>query len=348
MILVNKAGLQPYRDALEKLPFVKSAEFHRAHDVRLDAELVVKTQTKKFRFAVETKPSFLGRDTTERVIALAPSVRQREGVPLLLVAPYIPRPTGERLIDAGVDFVDKYGNVHIRLGNEFQAVILGRGIRERKTEKRITGPATAQVLFVFRANPDAINLPIRQLARLGGVSVGTATQVRKELLNLGVFHKTKRGLYQVTDTKLLTDRFLMGYEQLLRPKLVIGIYKPWQRNPELLLDEITDIAKKTVGKWALTGTAAAFKSQGFYRGHNTTIFVDELPPIMIEQLRLLPSATGPVTFLRTFGELVVDREIAHLPIANPWLVYAELRYDRDPRAQEAADMYWTKHLTNHD
>src|SRR5580704_1548966 len=154
--------------------------------------------------------------------------------------------------------------------------------------------------------------------------------------------------HQITDTKLLTDRFLMGYEQLLRPKLVIGIYKPWQRNPELLLDEITDIAKKTVGKWALTGTAAAFKSQGFYRGHNTTIFIDELPPIMIEQLRLLPSATGPVTFLRTFGELVVDRETAHLPIANPWLVYAELRYDRDPRAQEAADMYWTKHLTNHD
>lgn len=345
---MNIAALQPYLDALEKLPFVKRAEFHRAKDARLDAELVVQTQTKKFRFAVETKPTFLGRDTTERVIALAPSVRQREGVPLILVAPYIPRPTGERLIDAGVDFVDKYGNVHIRLGSEFHAIILGRGIKERKTEKRIMGPATAQVLFVFRANPDAINLPIRQLARLAGVSVGTATQVRKELLNLGIVRQTKPGLFHITDKKLLTDRFLTSYEQLLRPKLVIGVYKPWQRDPEILLDEITDIAKKTVGKWALTGTAAAFKSQGFYRGHNTTIFIDELPPIMLERLRLLPSATGPVVFLRTFGELVVDGEIEHLPIANPWLVYAELRYDRDPRAQEAADMYWTEHLAKHD
>lgn len=135
MSLVNRAGLQPYKNALEKLPFVKSAEFHRAHDVRLDAELVVKTQTKKFRFAVETKPAFLGRDTTERVIALAPSVRQREGVPLLLVAPYIPRPTGERLIDAGVDFVDKYGNVHIRLGDEFKQSYLDAELRSERQKR---------------------------------------------------------------------------------------------------------------------------------------------------------------------------------------------------------------------
>jgi hypothetical protein len=54
-------------------------------------------------------------------------------------------------------------------------------------------------------------------------------------------------------------------------------------------------------------------------------------------LRLLPDRDGPITLLKAFGEIVYWRTADHTNVAHPWLIYAELMAEPDPRAHEAAE-----------
>lgn len=45
--------------------------------------------------------------------------------PLLLLARYIARPSAERLIESGVNFLDRAGNVHLVLGRNYERTIIG-------------------------------------------------------------------------------------------------------------------------------------------------------------------------------------------------------------------------------
>jgi hypothetical protein len=83
----------PFLDQLSASPFVRAAE------------------------AVEQEPALGSRrfDAMVRAIAVAArdlSMRKRK---MLLFARYIPQPTAQRLMDAGVAVVDFAGNVHLQL-----------------------------------------------------------------------------------------------------------------------------------------------------------------------------------------------------------------------------------------
>ena len=56
----------------------------------------------------------------------------------------------------------------------------------------------------------------------------------------------------------------------------------------------------------------------------------------VKTLRLLPDRDGPVTLLSAFGQLVFWEVRDGVSLAHPWLIYAELVSDPNPRAHEAA------------
>ena len=90
-------------------------------------------------------------------------------------------------------------------------------------------------------------------------------------------------------------------------------------------------------KFALTGGPAADLLQHFYRGLEVPLFLSETGPVVHQKLRLLPDRSGPVVVFRAFGTPVFWRTVQELPIAHPWLIYAELMDSADPRAHEAAE-----------
>ncbi|MGH9426430.1 MAG: type IV toxin-antitoxin system AbiEi family antitoxin, partial [Terriglobia bacterium] len=83
----------------------------------------------------------------------------------------------------------------------------------------------------------------------------------------------------------------------------------------------------------------------FYRGQTTTLFVDKATENLRKALRFLPDPTGPVTLLESFGPIVYWKSDGDIPVADPWLIYAELLQESDPRALEAAEQIRDKYLT---
>src|SRR5581483_8689097 len=111
----------------------------------------------------------------------------------------------------------------------------------------------------------------------------------------GILHALKDGTFAVADRKALEDRFLQGYEQILRPHLMLGRYRSALRRPDAFIARVKALAAGTKVRWALTGFAGAFALDRYYRSEDVQLFWDSrsLAPDIQRDLQLLPDRRGP-------------------------------------------------------
>lgn len=240
---------------------------------------------------------------------------------------------GEQFIAAGICFADGPGNLHLRLGEDYNWTVVGKREPPRLAEADRTTPATIQLLFQFATAPESATWTVRDLARAAGISK------TKVALLLNQFRRERflGGKAEFHVTPEIIDRLVAGYSQTLRPKLVIGRYRYPEPSIDRFLARLSEEARTQKLRYALTGGPAADAMQHFCRGPEASVFLAQLDAGILRTLRLLPDRTGPVVFLRPFGELVYWREFDGRMVAPPWLVYAELLVSSDPRAREAAE-----------
>jgi hypothetical protein len=305
----------------------------------LDGTLELRAHSGRFEFPLEVKRSFLSTSITNGLIS-----RARREHPLMLFAHYVNRPTGERLAEAGINFVDEVGNLHIALGKEFHTLVLGKPKRHAESESKRLGTATVQVLFTCLARTDAMALPVRELAAMAGVGKTAAAEARQKLVGEGILHESTDKPRRVGDAKRLSELFLEGYHRILRPHLFVGRYRSQDRDANLFVKRFADFAQQHALKWALTGGAGAAALDRFYRGEETSLFVGNASADVPRLLALLPDRKGPITLLRFFSPLIVFPRPEGNPIAHPWLLYAELLQNNEPRALEAAEEIRERYL----
>jgi hypothetical protein len=338
-LIIVDMGPDPMDRFLQELrgiPFVRKASFASRKDgEEYDGMLTLRTEQGTFQLPVQLKLSYLDHASTNAIMALA-GASTREGHPLLLLARYIPLPTGERLVAADVNFIDLVGNMHLALGSRYARTILGRAEAPKHHPKRAMTAAQAQLLFLLAAEPAALTKPLRKVAAEAGISKSKAAQVRRQLLERGPVENST-GKDRGWPPRDLQDRLLKGYSEALRPKLALGRFRYSDGKIEDFLDRLPAALKGTGAHFSLTGGPAAELLQHFYRGPEVPLFLDQWSPELQKKLRLLPDRHGPVTILRAFGIPAFWRTLGNLTVAHPWLIYSELMYSDDPRAHEAAE-----------
>src|SRR5215472_18730594 len=105
----SSPSIHRFLEQIRRLPFVKSLNFSRdsrAFDSDTHGILEVRTPDGTYAFQVEQKRSYLDRAILNALVAQAKSSNMKRHVPLLLLARFVPNPSAERLIDAGVNFLD--------------------------------------------------------------------------------------------------------------------------------------------------------------------------------------------------------------------------------------------------
>jgi hypothetical protein len=333
-------------DRLRGLPFVRDVRIawetgRGEHDV--DALVTLRTARRTFKLGLEVKRTFLDRGATSGLIAEHLRLQREHRLPLLLAARYVPRPTGERLADAGVNFVDRAGNIHLKLGEDHNVLLLGRRDAHPAPIARRPSPALIQLLFVLLADPASAGWPVRALAEAAGIGRTAAATARQRLVAEKVL-QLQRGAYHLVDRKRLADQFVDGYNRILRSHLVIGHFRAPERSPDLLLEHFGRLAKRAELAWAVTGGHAAYVLQHFYRDDQVPVFTTTLPSELQRELRLVPDPVGPVVLLLAFSSYCAWRQVGDIWVAHPWLVYAELVHRGEPRALEAADQLREEYL----
>lgn len=340
-------SIDPFLEQIRRLPFVKGLDFSRENrtvDSETDRILKLRTPKGTYSFLVEQKRSYLDRGILNALVSQAQLNAKRRREPLLLLARFVPKPSAERLVQSGVNFLDQVGNMHLVLGGNYERTIIGNRENVAPRERIRVSPAGAQLLFTLASIEQAATWTVRQLGEASGLSKSNVANVRRQLLDRGILKKSDR-VFALREKSRIEEELLRGYELALRPKLLIGRFRSPQNELDGMLGELSGAFRDLSIRWSVTGGPAAYALQKFYRGVELPVFVDAFSDQLRRRLRILPDKTGPIILLHSFGTIPFWRNTDPFPLAHPWLIYSELMNSTDARAHEAAEELKREYLS---
>jgi hypothetical protein len=248
---------------------------------------------------------------------------------LLLVAPHISDRVGDSLREQGVHYVDSAGNMFLKDDGLLLDV---RGRRGPTTRPGVSGqPLRAfkasglKVVFALLADPDLVAAPFRDIARVGGVSLGTVHWVLSELETAGYVTTDPRRLHR---TRHLLDRWVEAYTFNLWPRLTLAVFDAadprwWQNADESI--------RSGGAQWG--GETAAHMSNPRLQPRRAVIYAPEVPKTLAMEFRFRRAeGEGGVEIRRRFWSFGSDHS---LTVPAP-LTYGDLIASDDPRLAEAA------------
>jgi hypothetical protein len=255
----------------------------------------------------------------------------------LLVTNYVNPELAERLRKIGIQFIDCVGNAFINTGAIYLFI---RGNKHQNTvNERPThhfNPSGLQIIFVLLCNPDLIRAPYREIAEKAGVALGTVAWVFKDLKTQGYIINIGNTPRRLVKKSALLRLWLVGYEQLLRPRLLVNRYHAeqhdWWINAKL-------------GQEMWGGEVAAYQLTKFLKPEIITLYTPKLaPPLMLEnKLRLDPH--GEIEIMEPFWNFEYPQKINNL--VPPLLVYADLMIRADGRTAETAKIVYERFLARY-
>ncbi len=273
--------------------------------------------------------------------ALRPLVRAtNEPEEYIIVAPQITVQMAELLRAGGIQFMDEAGNVYINRPPLYLFVKGNKNPDLTKLPKtgRAFNQTGVQLLFPLLCNKDLVNQPYRTIAAQAAVAYGVVQLTMRELRELGFLEETgtrRNRKARLVKKDALVERWITGFAEQLRPKLVHGRYKGdagWWNNA--VLDPET-------AQWG--GEIAAAKLTGHLKPQDGIIYVDKHKPNdILRKYRLRKDPLGEVTLLYRFwdpGVIPANQDMVH-----PLLVYADLMATGEQRNLETARIIYEKYI----
>lgn len=282
------------------------------------------------------RPRLHGRLTP----TLAAVIEAGGGPPVLVVAPFVADSVAQVLRARGVDYVDLAGNVLLR-GDGLLIDVRGRRPDKDVVEpgpRALNRPFTrsgAQVTFCLLAWPDLVDRPVRDVAGVSGVSLGSVHAVLRDLESGGYLLTGSRGRVLARAGELL-DRWTEAYALSLAATLHLGYYRAadpswWREAGEYL----------RAGGVELGGEAAAGVLDDRLRPVTVTLYAAEVPVQVLARYRCRRAhdvEDANVIVRRRFWTVPsfdADRQDGD-GLVPAVLVYADLLLSGDPRQREHA------------
>ena len=258
----------------------------------------------------------------------------------VMIIPQVTADLADRLRDDETQFMDTAGNCFINQP-PFYLFIKGNKVKGA-VKAPVVGRAFKQtglrVLYALLCNPGLENETYRAIAAKTGVALGMVNWVLNELNELGYLVETGKGRarhIRLIEKEKLLERWIIGYAEQLRPKLLIGRYQGadgwWQKtvlNPEK-------------AQWG--GEVAAGKLTDYLKPQTITVYVGkDNPEAVLIQNRLKKDPEGDVELLHRFWQ--PDTIVPHGETVHPILVYADLMATGNQRNIETARILYDEHI----
>ena len=111
-------------------------------------------------------------------------------------------------------------------------------------------------MFQFVTNPESANWTVRDIAAAVGLGKSKVAELRLQFAREGIF-KAHGGEKSLDVTRELRDRLISGYNQILRPKLVLGRYRYQESSVDQFVARLSLTGAEQKIPYALTGGPAA-------------------------------------------------------------------------------------------
>lgn len=303
-------------------------------DLKYDGWLDLVIDQEKERFMAEVKTE-LRQPHLERIRELA--ARHR---PFIVIAENIFPTLKEILRNENICYLDTAGNIFVRTKKhhvwiEGQKITLDKS-RQRNRAFTKTG---LKVVFYLLWQENAINWPYRKLAETTGVALGNINNIINGLREAGFLLQVTKDNQRLQNKKVLLDRWVIGFREILQTTLFIGAYKFWDNK------KIRDWEKLNLhnGESNWGGEPAAEQLTNYLTPARLTLYTNE-PRTLMKDWVLIPQEDITQADILFYNKFWKDELPGMTNIAPPLLVYAELVTTDDPRCQETAGMIYEKYL----
>ena len=254
--------------------------------------------------------------------------------PLIVIADNISSEIKKRLREADIQYLDRAGNIYI---HDKKQLIWIDGLKEKKITHKTTNRAFTKtglkVLYIFLEQPDAINLPYREIAQKANVSLGTITPTIASLKEGGFILPISKTKIKLQRKKELWERWVAGYREVLKPGLLLGIYK--SRNHQNWRKQ----ALPTETVWG--GEPGADLLTDYLHPEILTVYTNTPKSKLIKDLQLIPDTNGNMFVYQKFW---TDYNYPGTTTAPILIIYADLLLTDDPRCIETAEKIYQKYL----
>jgi hypothetical protein len=254
----------------------------------------------------------------------------------IMVVPQVNAEKADELRQNGIQFIDTAGNGYINQpplylfikGNKAQGVIKAPPVNRAFKQTGL------RVLYALLCNPGLENETYRTIAAKTNVALGMINWVVKDLTELGFLMEIGAGRRLIQKERLL-ERWITGYAEQLRPKLVIGRYRGaegwWQQA----------VLQPEQAQWG--GEVAAAKLTDYLKPQVVTVYVDkDNPAVVLIPNRLKKDPEGDVELVGRFW--LPDVVAPHGDTVHPILVYADLMTTGNQRNIETARIIYDEHI----
>lgn len=266
---------------------------------------------------------------------------------LILIAQYINPKMAERFKDAGLQFLDAAGNIYLRQPGKYLFVKgnkegdFGYDENQPSSGMKTLSAKALVVMYVILKERDALTWSYRMFSEKTSVSLGTISQVMRELEQQGYIASSATGGKTLLQRGELLQRWVSGY---------IEIWRKYRRNERWVSNEPFWHDEQQLNSLnVVIGGELAATHYLHYLNPGSAMFYASKQEVddMARTFRLLKARTDFEPGYRiSFMEPMMPKALllGDDGYAHPLLVYAELIASKDPRNIETAKRLYDKYF----
>lgn len=253
------------------------------------------------------------------ILAQVKEIGAKSKKPIIIVVKYIANDIADEFRQKAINYLDVAGNSFIKHKNVFISITGQKIQRISKTnQSRAFQEAGIKLIFNLLKKPDALQASYRELAEITDISIGSVSNVMKELEELNFLLKTdnKRVL---KNTKELLDRWVISYHDVLKPRILKKRMKFSNNDNYKNWSKLSLISKDNINLWG--GESGAALLTGQLKPKEFSIYTNGSWQEIAKKLKLVPDKEGEIEIYYKFWKGEENQENQIVPSL---LVYADL------------------------
>ncbi|MFM7573760.1 MAG: type IV toxin-antitoxin system AbiEi family antitoxin [Snowella sp.] len=345
--------LQKCLKQIELLPNLKaevSTIPYVSKTILADGQLILHTPQATVEYICEIK-SHITRETINNVIEYFTHFRERLDTSQkpLLITENLSNQSVEDLLKKDIEFIDVTGNIYLN-SSSFYLLVRRPYLLVKNSLKdsyKITN-SVSKIIFALLNSPKILQSSyyIDELIKITKMSKLSIKIALHKLHDLN-YIKKKGEEYQILDYLKLLERWELVYTETLRSQLFIDTFTPINN---LAFTKISDLLIQKANDWdyLIGGELGAALATNYLHPITATLHVPKNYTQIFVDLKLKPSSTGEITFLKKYtihdDAWKNNGNAKNSNLADPLLIHAELMMSKDERLRETADIIFNKYI----
>lgn len=242
--------------------------------------------------------------------------------PVMLVAEKLYPAIKEKLIAAGVDWLDGAGNIYLKEGDTIIWIDHHTTTPDKQIKNRAFTKTGLKVLFLFLHDEAWLNRTYREIAEAAGVALGGIKYVLNGLKEHDFILTRKKKELKLKNIKKLLDQWLTAFADELKPKIVQGRYRFVNHEDINKWNEL-----QLPGETVWGGEPAADLITHNLKPKEFILYTNQNRAVLMNELKLAPDREGMVEVRTPYWN--IDPE--HPKVAPLLTIYTDLMLTGDPR-----------------